>query len=122
MIFYDDDQTTLQASHHHSPTFHHNHPRHKTTNNHTTTTITPPPTNISPHYYPHHHQDNIPASIMKQIRSKYSNNPDFDPEKIKVVSGACEGLCRWILAIVKYDALVPSVVIPSAVVLWRDFF
>jgi len=48
-------------------------------------------------------QDNIPAPIMKQIRSRFCNNPDFDPEKIKVASTACEGLCRWVLAIEKYD-------------------
>lgn len=43
---------------------------------------------------------------MKQIRSRYSNNPEFDPEKVKVASTACEGLCRWILAIEKYDVYV----------------
>ena len=43
---------------------------------------------------------------MKQIRSRFVSNPDFDPEKIKVVSSACEGLCRWILAIEKYDVSV----------------
>ena len=48
-------------------------------------------------------QDNIPAPIMKQIRARYCSNPDFDPEKIKVASTACEGLCRWVLAIEKYD-------------------
>lgn len=51
-------------------------------------------------------QDNIPLAIMKQIRSRYSNNPEFDPEKVKVASTACEGLCRWILAIEKYDVYV----------------
>lgn len=43
---------------------------------------------------------------MKQIRTNYSSNPDFDPDKIKNISSACEGLCRWILAIDKYDVLV----------------
>ncbi|ESN93064.1 hypothetical protein HELRODRAFT_69886 [Helobdella robusta] len=59
-------------------------------------------------------KDNIPVAIMKQIRSKYSSNPDFDPEKIKVVSSACEGLCRWLLAIDKYDA-VAKIVAPKKV-------
>ena len=40
---------------------------------------------------------------MKVIRSKYSNNADFDPEKIKVASTAAEGLSKWCLAIEKYD-------------------
>ena len=48
-------------------------------------------------------QDNIPVPIIKQIRAKYANNPDFDPEKIKVASTACEGLSRWVLAMEKYD-------------------
>ena len=48
-------------------------------------------------------KDNIPAPVMKQIRAKYADNPDFDPEKIKVASTACEGLSRWVLAMEKYD-------------------
>ena len=48
-------------------------------------------------------QDNIPAAIMKVIRAKYSTNPDFDPDKIKVASTAAEGLSKWVLAIEKYD-------------------
>ena len=48
-------------------------------------------------------QDNIPVAIMKVIRAKYSNNPDFDPDKIKVASTAAEGLSKWVLAIEKYD-------------------
>ena len=40
---------------------------------------------------------------MKIIRTKYVTNPDFVPEKIATVSSACEGLCRWVLAIEKYD-------------------
>jgi len=51
-------------------------------------------------------QDNIPAPIMKQIRARFCSNPDFDPEKIKMASTACEGLCRWVLAIEKYDVWV----------------
>lgn len=43
---------------------------------------------------------------MKQVRSKYANNPDFDPDKIKNASTACEGLSKWVLAIEKYDKSV----------------
>jgi dynein heavy chain len=43
-------------------------------------------------------------------------NPDFDPEKIKVASTACEGLCRWLLAIEKYD-VVAKVVAPKRIAL-----
>jgi len=50
------------------------------------------------------------------IRTKYVTNPDFDPEKIKVASTACEGLCRWLLAIEKYD-VVAKVVAPKKIAL-----
>jgi len=50
------------------------------------------------------------------IRQKYITNPDFDPEKIKVASTACEGLCRWLLAIEKYD-IVAKIVAPKKIAL-----
>lgn len=40
---------------------------------------------------------------MKQIRAKYITNPDFEPEKVKMASTACEGLCKWIKAMDVYD-------------------
>lgn len=46
---------------------------------------------------------------MKMIRAKYSDNPDFDPDKIKVASTAAEGLSRWVLAMEKYDKYVTMV-------------
>ena len=48
-------------------------------------------------------QDNINAAYMKQIRDKYIKNPDFDPDKVRVASTACEGLCKWIIAMDVYD-------------------
>ena len=53
---------------------------------------------------------------MQLIRSKYITNPDFDPEKIKVASTACEGLSRWLLAIEKYD-IVAKIVAPKKIAL-----
>ena len=41
-------------------------------------------------------KNNIPPPIIKRIREKFIPDPDFDPIKIKAVSGACEGLCRWV--------------------------
>ena len=41
-------------------------------------------------------KDNIPKNIMKLIREKYVNNPYFDPNLVKKVSTACEGLCKWV--------------------------
>ena len=51
-------------------------------------------------------KDNIPAPYMKKIRDKYINNPDFDPDIIKNVSSACEGLCKWVRAMDVYDQVI----------------
>ena len=48
-------------------------------------------------------KDNIPAPIIAKIRSNYIGNPEFDPALIKNVSSACQGLCKWIIAISTYD-------------------
>ncbi|XP_076387685.1 dynein axonemal heavy chain 7 [Megachile rotundata] len=57
-------------------------------------------------------KDNIPDSVIEKIRKTYLTNPDFDPEKIKKVSTACEGLCRWVYAMSEYDK-VSKVVAPK---------
>jgi dynein heavy chain len=57
-------------------------------------------------------KDNINVNIMKTIRSKYMENPEFDPEKIKNASSAAEGLCRWVRAMECYDR-VAKVVAPK---------
>lgn len=54
-------------------------------------------------------KDNIPVAIMKQIRAKYMENPEFDPEKIKNASSAAEGLCRWVRALESYDRVAKIV-------------
>ncbi|ELU17469.1 hypothetical protein CAPTEDRAFT_228350 [Capitella teleta] len=61
-------------------------------------------------------RDNVPAPIIKQVRAKYAGNPDFDPDKIKNASTACEGLAKWVLAIEKYDK-VAKVVAPKKIAL-----
>lgn len=61
-------------------------------------------------------RDNIPPAVMKTVRAKYSDNPDFDPDKIKAASTACEGLARWVLALEKYDK-VAKVVAPKKIAL-----
>ncbi|XP_017795795.1 PREDICTED: dynein heavy chain 7, axonemal-like [Habropoda laboriosa] len=57
-------------------------------------------------------KDNIPDNVIEKIRKEYLANPDFDPEKIKKVSTACEGLCRWVYAMSEYDK-VSKVVAPK---------
>lgn len=50
-------------------------------------------------------KDNIPAWIIAKISSNYINNPDFNPALIQKVSSACQGLCKWVIAIVSYDKI-----------------
>jgi dynein heavy chain len=50
-------------------------------------------------------KDNIPPTIISKITSQYISNPDFDPSLIKNVSSACQGLCKWIIALIKYDSV-----------------
>ena len=54
-------------------------------------------------------KDNIPQGIMKKIREKYVTNPYFDPNLVKKVSTACEGLCKWVRAIEVYDRVIKIV-------------
>ncbi|EZA62718.1 Dynein heavy chain 7, axonemal [Ooceraea biroi] len=57
-------------------------------------------------------KDYIPERIMTKIRTTILTNPNFDPERIKQVSTACEGLCRWVFALSEYDK-VAKVVAPK---------
>ncbi|KAM6320279.1 dynein axonemal heavy chain 3 [Podargus strigoides] len=54
-------------------------------------------------------KDNIPPAIMKTIRERFINHPDFQPAVIKNVSSACEGLCKWVRALEVYDKVAKMV-------------
>ncbi|MEJ1273900.1 hypothetical protein NN561_004775 [Cricetulus griseus] len=57
-------------------------------------------------------KDNIPSVIMKRIRERFIDHPDFQPSVIKNVSSACEGLCKWVRAMEVYER-VAKVVAPK---------
>ena len=57
-------------------------------------------------------KDNIQPRIIKQVREKYIPMEDFTPEKAAKASSACEGLCKWIMAMEIYDR-VAKVVAPK---------
>lgn len=40
---------------------------------------------------------------------RYIRDPDFNPASIKLVSNACEGLCKWIRALDVYDKVIKIV-------------
>ncbi|KAF7398391.1 hypothetical protein HZH66_006288 [Vespula vulgaris] len=63
-------------------------------------------------------KDNIPEKIMTKIRTTILTNPDFDPERVRHVSTACEGLCRWVIALSEYDK-VAKIVAPKKEALAR---
>ncbi|XP_066595663.1 dynein axonemal heavy chain 3 [Prorops nasuta] len=54
-------------------------------------------------------KDNIPPAYMKRIRDKFINDRSFQPDVIRKVSTACEGLCKWIRAMEVYDRVIKVV-------------
>jgi dynein heavy chain, axonemal len=54
-------------------------------------------------------KDNIPTRVIQKIQERVLTNENFDIEKIKSASTACEGLCKWITAIVEYDKVIKVV-------------
>uniref|UniRef100_A0A1A9WZY9 Dynein heavy chain 7, axonemal n=1 Tax=Glossina brevipalpis TaxID=37001 RepID=A0A1A9WZY9_9MUSC len=61
-------------------------------------------------------KDNIPVAVMEKLQKRILTNENFDPDKVKSASTACEGLCRWVLALAKYD-VVAKVVAPKKIAL-----
>ncbi|KAJ8726572.1 hypothetical protein PYW07_001270 [Mythimna separata] len=57
-------------------------------------------------------KDNIPPPIMKKLMATVMQDEGFVPEKIKTVSVAAEGMCKWVIAMTKYDK-VAKVVAPK---------
>ncbi|XP_018345947.1 PREDICTED: dynein heavy chain 7, axonemal-like [Trachymyrmex septentrionalis] len=57
-------------------------------------------------------KDNIPDKVIETIRKEYLPRSEFDPEKVKRVSTACEGLCRWVIAMSEYD-IIAKIVAPK---------
>ncbi|XP_051176804.1 dynein axonemal heavy chain 2 [Leptopilina boulardi] len=49
-------------------------------------------------------KDHISDKILKTI-SRYTNNREFDPVKVGVVSMAAKSLCMWVIAMEKYGKL-----------------
>ncbi|XP_032809855.2 dynein axonemal heavy chain 3-like isoform X2 [Petromyzon marinus] len=57
-------------------------------------------------------KDNIPPKVIAQVRRDYIGNPEFQPNVIRNVSSACEGLCSWVRATEVYDK-VAKIVAPK---------
>lgn len=46
-------------------------------------------------------KDNIPDRYLNKLRV-YTKKPEFEPNTIGKVSGACKGMCLWCHAMDKY--------------------
>ncbi|XP_075991785.1 dynein heavy chain at 36C [Anticarsia gemmatalis] len=57
-------------------------------------------------------KDNIPPPVMKKLMTTVMLDDGFVPEKIRAVSVAAEGMCKWVIAMTKYDK-VAKVVAPK---------
>ncbi|CAH1408276.1 unnamed protein product [Nezara viridula] len=49
-------------------------------------------------------KDHIPDAVLRSIGSLI-RNPDFDPDKVGIVSTAAKSLCMWVIAIEKYGKI-----------------
>ncbi|XP_068978772.1 dynein axonemal heavy chain 2 [Bombus flavifrons] len=49
-------------------------------------------------------KDNISDRTLRQI-SRYTSNPEFEPEKVGLVSVAAKSLCIWVIAMEEYGKL-----------------
>ncbi|KAF5288622.1 hypothetical protein FQR65_LT11993 [Abscondita terminalis] len=61
-------------------------------------------------------KDNIPPAIMQKLQTSILKDESFDPDKVKSASTAAEGLCKWVIAISKYDK-VAKVIAPKKIAL-----
>lgn len=53
-------------------------------------------------------KDFIPEDRIHKIQ-EYLNNPKFVPEEIRKASEAAEGICKWVIAITKYDIVAKEI-------------
>ena len=53
-------------------------------------------------------KDNIPEDRMIKIQ-EYLINPKFVPDEIRKASEAAEGICKWVIAICKYDVIAKEI-------------
>ncbi|KAF3425858.1 hypothetical protein E2986_01736 [Frieseomelitta varia] len=54
-------------------------------------------------------KDNIPPHIMEEIKTTYMTDKSFEPKVVARASSAAEGLCKWVRAMVLYDAVIKVV-------------
>ena len=53
--------------------------------------------------------DNIDPKVIAKVKSEYSSNENFNPERVSKASEAVAGICKWVLALVKYDEVARQI-------------
>jgi dynein heavy chain, axonemal len=48
-------------------------------------------------------KDNLNPNAILKVKNEYLKDPEFEPNRVAKASSAAEGLCKWVLAMVKYD-------------------
>ncbi|CAM9113690.1 unnamed protein product [Choristocarpus tenellus] len=48
-------------------------------------------------------KDNMDAVMVEKVKTAYTDDADFDPDKVKKGSLAAAGLCKWVHAMVVYN-------------------
>ena len=54
-------------------------------------------------------KDNIPPSIVSEIKKNFLTDPNFDPKEVANASQAAEGMCKWCWAMITYDKVAKEV-------------
>lgn len=55
-----------------------------------------------------YNKDNIHPQILQKLQ-RYTQNPDFVPEKVEKVSKACKSMCMWVKAMDLYSRVLKEV-------------
>jgi dynein heavy chain len=55
-------------------------------------------------------KNNLDPRFKKVIETEYIGTEEFTPERIRNASEAAEGICKWVIALVKYDTVYQGIV------------
>ncbi|CAM9362495.1 unnamed protein product [Pylaiella littoralis] len=54
-------------------------------------------------------KDNMDSAMVEKVKTGYTDDSDFDPDKVKKGSVAAAGLCKWVHAMVVYNRVAKVV-------------
>jgi dynein heavy chain len=56
-----------------------------------------------------YNKDNIPPSVVAEIKKNYLDDPNFQPEVVESASSAAKGMCLWVRSLIIYDKVAKEV-------------